>query len=89
MTNRIGYRSLIGIVLTLIMSFTGIVFAETLNPDEVNPHQNAPRKKITIEQKKAAAEARKKKQKEMNDKKAHAGQQEQTNQGSPSSGSTR
>lgn len=44
-------------------------FAETLNPEGVNPHEQAPKKRITLEQKKAAAEARKKKQEEMAAKK--------------------
>jgi hypothetical protein len=37
---------------------------ETLNPEGINPHAGAPRKRITQEQKKAAADARKKKQAE-------------------------
>jgi len=44
--------------------------AESLNPEGVNPHQVAPRKKITQEQKNAAWEAKKKKKAEIEARKA-------------------
>jgi hypothetical protein len=39
--------------------------AETLNPEGINPHADAPRKKITQKQKQAAADAMKKKKAEI------------------------
>lgn len=49
--------------------------AETLNPDNINPHADAPRKKITQKQKQAAAEAMKKRKAEIEARKAaEAGQ---------------
>jgi hypothetical protein len=44
--------------------------AETLNPEGINPHADAPRKRITQEQKLAAAEAMKKKKAEIEARKA-------------------
>lgn len=44
--------------------------AETLNPEGINPHVDAPRKKITQKQKLAAAEAMKKKKAEIEARKA-------------------
>ena len=44
---------------------TNALYAESLNPEGINPHVEAPRKKISEEQKKAAWEARKKKQAEI------------------------
>jgi hypothetical protein len=68
----IHYR--IGILFlsfTLMLVFSGGgAFAETLNPEGVNPHAQAPKKRITLEQKKAAAEARKKKKAEISARKA-------------------
>jgi hypothetical protein len=59
---------------TLFLSLTaGAAFSENLNPEGVNPHVDAPRKRISQEQKKAAAEARKKKKAEIDARKA-AGQ---------------
>lgn len=49
---------------------TTLTAAESLNPEGVNPHQVAPRKKITPEQKQAAWEARKKKKAEIEARKA-------------------
>ena len=64
-------RSLLGslTVFALFILFSGGAAAETLNPEGVNPHVGAPRKKITQEQKQAAAEARKKKKAEIEAKK--------------------
>ena len=47
-----------------------VTAAESLNPEGINPHQAAPRKRITQEQKKAAWEARKKKKAEIEARKA-------------------
>lgn len=44
--------------------------AETLNPEGVNPHAEAPRKKISQEQKQAAAAAMKKRKAEIEARKA-------------------
>jgi hypothetical protein len=49
---------------------TSIAFAEGLNPQSVNPHAEAPRKRISKEQQKAAMDARKKKQSEIAARKA-------------------
>jgi hypothetical protein len=46
--------------------------AETLNPEGVNPHAEAPRKKISHEQKQAAAAAMKKRKAEIEARKAAA-----------------
>ena len=55
-----------GLAVALLLSLSvGSLCAETLNPDAVNPHAAAPRKQITLEQKKAAAEARKTKKAEI------------------------
>jgi len=43
---------------------------ETLNPEGINPHAEAPRKRISQKQKQAAADARKKKQAEKAARKA-------------------
>ena len=49
--------------------------AETLNPESINPHADAPRKKITQKQKQAAAEAMKKRKAEIEARRAaEAGQ---------------
>jgi len=53
----------------LLSPLSGGTAAETLNPEGVNPHVGAPRKRITQEQKQAAAEARKKKKAEIETKK--------------------
>lgn len=50
----------------------GIANAETLNPEGVNPHAEAPRKRITQKQKQAAADAMKKKKAEIEARKAAA-----------------
>lgn len=44
--------------------------AETLNPEGINPHADAPRKRITQKQRLAAAEAMKKRMAEIEAKKA-------------------
>ncbi len=56
--------------LSLSLSFLGDSNAETLNPEGVNPHADAPRKKITQKQKQAAAEAMKQKKAEIAARKA-------------------
>jgi len=65
-----------GVVYFALMFMVSIAgnnaFGETLNPEGVNPHAAAPRKRITLEQKKAAAEAKKKKKSEIDAKKAAA-----------------
>lgn len=66
-TGRILLESLTAFALFIL--FSGAAAAETLNPEGVNPHVGAPRKKITEEQKQAAAEARKKKKAEIEAKK--------------------
>jgi hypothetical protein len=65
---RTGFGSLT--VALLISLSTGNLCAENLNPEAVNPHAAAPRKRISLEQKKAAAEARKTKQSEIAARKA-------------------
>lgn len=60
----------IALLATLFISGAVLASAETLNPEGVNPHQVAPRKRITQEQKKAAWEARKKKKAEIEARKA-------------------
>jgi hypothetical protein len=86
MTNRVGKSGLIALTLFTALS-SGITVAESLNPEGVNPHANAPRKRITLQQKEAAANARKKKQKEINARKAvQTGQQDKASQGNSSSG---
>lgn len=57
--------------------------AETLNPEGVNPHAAAPKKRITQEQKKAAADARKKKAAEIEARKAAADRADKPAAGSP------
>ncbi|GAM10064.1 hypothetical protein OR1_02351 [Geobacter sp. OR-1] len=66
---RRGYILTISLLGLLFMFPAEAIFAETLNPDNVNPHAAAPRKRITIEQKKAAADAMKKKKAEIGAKK--------------------
>lgn len=63
--------------LSVLMTlFLGLTFsyvpagAETLNPEGINPHAGAPRKKITQEQKLAAAQAMKKRKAEIEAMKA-------------------
>ncbi len=86
MINRMGKSGLIALALFIALS-SGITVAESLNPEEVNPHANAPRKRITLKQKEAAAKARKEKQKEINARKAaQTGQRDKANQRSSSSG---
>jgi hypothetical protein len=86
MTNRTGKSVLIALALFIALS-SGITFAESLNPEGVNPHANAPRKRITLKQKEAAANARKEKQKEINARKAsQTGQQDTASHGNSSSG---
>jgi hypothetical protein len=48
----------------------GMTFAEGLNPEGINPHAEVPGKRISVERKMAAAEARKKKQAEIAARKA-------------------
>jgi hypothetical protein len=86
MINRMSKSVLIALALFVALS-SGITFAESLNPEGVNPHANAPRKRITLKQKEAAAKARKEKQKEINARKAaQTGQRDKASQGSLSSG---
>lgn len=61
--------SFIAVALCFSLSSTYAV-AETLNPEGVNPHVDAPRKRITQKQKQAAAEAMKKKKAEIEARKA-------------------
>jgi hypothetical protein len=59
------------VACAMMLAFSGsMVLAEGLNPEGINPHAEAPRKRITLEQKKAAAEARKKKKNEIEARKA-------------------
>jgi hypothetical protein len=69
--NRDMNRTILGssAAFALLILLSGGAAAETLNPEGVNPHVGAPRKKITQEQKQAAAEARKKKKAEIEAKK--------------------
>jgi len=55
---------MIAAALSLTLS-GGLALAESLNPEGINPHAEAPRQKISVERKLAAAEARKKKQAEI------------------------
>ena len=58
-------------MVALCISFFGVhAYAETLNPEGINPHAEAPRKRITQEQKQAAAEAMKKRKAEIEARKA-------------------
>jgi hypothetical protein len=78
---RMGKSGLIALALFIALS-SGITGAESLNPEEINPHANAPRKRITLKQKEAAAKARKEKQKEINARKAaQTGQRDKASQG--------
>lgn len=54
-------------VCLMLFSFvtTGFSQSESLNPEGVNPHASTPRKKISHEQKLAAAEAMKKRKAEI------------------------
>ena len=68
----------------------GNPLAETLNPEGVNPHREAPRKTISQEKKQAAADARKRKQKEHAARKAaQQGQVNATDPGAAPSGASR
>ena len=59
------------VVVALGFSFLTLhANAETLNPEGINPHADAPRKKITQKQKQAAAEAMKKRKAEIEARKA-------------------
>lgn len=72
-----------GLAVALLISLSaGSLCAETLNPEGVNPHAAAPRTRITLEQKKAAAEARKAKQAEIAARKA-AGKTQRINPDNP------
>jgi hypothetical protein len=62
-TSRTVFGGLTAFALIILLS--GGAAAETLNPEGVNPHVGAPKKKITQEQKQAAADARKKKKAEI------------------------
>lgn len=65
----------------------GTIYAELLNPDGINPHAEAPRKRISVERKIAAAEARKKKQAEIAAKKTEQqAAPDSTNQGATTAG---
>lgn len=69
------------LMLALGISLSGVgAVAETLNPEGINPHADAPRKRITQKQKQAAAEAMKKKKAEIAARKAA----EAARKGSPS-----
>ena len=64
-------------IFTLFMALTLCVTlsyvpatAETLNPEGINPHADAPRKRITQKQRLAAAEAMKKRKAEIEARKA-------------------
>lgn len=58
------------IALASLLSMAGhTALAETLNPEGVNPHANAPRKRITLEQRQASAAARKQKKAEIESRK--------------------
>lgn len=59
-----------GILAAMLVAGGQVSLAETLNPEGVNPHAAAPRKRITEEQKKAAWEAKKKKKAEIEARKA-------------------
>lgn len=59
-----------GTLIALLVFGAGLSCAETLNPEGVNPHAVAPRKRITDEQKKAAWEAKKRKKAEIEARKA-------------------
>lgn len=61
--------SLMTLALCITLSYVH-ANAETLNPEGINPHANAPRKRITQEQKQAAAEAMKKRKAEIEARKA-------------------
>lgn len=66
MINTIVKSGVMYITLTFLLSIAGnSAMAETLNPEGTNPHANAPRKRITLEQKQAAAAAQKKKKAEI------------------------
>jgi len=66
----------------------GNIFAESLNPDGINPHVETPRKRISVERKIAATEARKKKQAEIAARKAgQPASPATTNQGATTAGS--
>ena len=72
MTTTLHVRIKFGVMGTLIalLLIGGPSFAETLNPEGVNPHAEAPRKRITDAQRKAAWEAKKKKKAEIEARKA-------------------
>lgn len=64
-------------IISLLMTLTLCITlsyvpanAETLNPEGVNPHADAPRKRITQKQRLAAAEAMKKRKAEIEARKA-------------------
>ena len=74
----------VGLAVALLLSLSvGSLCAETLNPDAVNPHAAAPRKRITLEQKKAAAEARKAKKAEIAARKSARGTARHLNPANP------
>lgn len=68
MNNRIPV--FIAATLAASLMFSAQIRAETLNPEGINPHADAPRKRITQKQKLAAAEAMKKKKAEIEARKA-------------------
>lgn len=64
-------RIIFSVMTALGFALTSVqVQAETLNPEGINPHAESPRKRITQEQKLAAAEAMKKKKAEIEAQKA-------------------
>ncbi|OGU17686.1 MAG: hypothetical protein A2076_06255 [Geobacteraceae bacterium GWC2_53_11] len=67
-TSRI-ISSLMTLVLCVVLSYVP-ASAETLNPEGINPHADAPRKRITQKQRLAAAEAMKKRKAEIEARKA-------------------
>lgn len=69
---KLSLLSILCAASTCISVLSGNVNAETLNPEGVNPHAEAPRKRITQEQKLAASEAMKKKKAEIEARKAAA-----------------
>ena len=84
------YRTTILALALLAQVFGSTVFAQALNPEEINPHAKRPRARITLEQKEAAARARKEKKKELADRKAAtADGQEKQGRDSVSSGAVK
>ena len=63
-------KALTGVLAGMLVLGCQVCFAESLNPEGVNPHAAAPRKRISEAQKKAAWEAKKKKKAEIEAKRA-------------------